>query len=58
MAGSKQEIADGPKAINVPAKLEDNPAYSLIINNLVPGLVYEIKVSVSFSVIVYRFYYD
>ena len=42
---SKEEIADGPKVINVSVKQEVNPAYSLIINDLVPGLRYEIKVS-------------
>jgi hypothetical protein len=43
---TKTEIAilDGPKIINVPAKLDRNPAYSLVIGDLVPGLTYEVKV--------------
>ena len=47
MQETKAEIAilDGPKIINVPAKLDRNPAYSLVISDLVPGLTYEVKVN-------------
>ena len=41
----EKEILDGPKFITVPAKLDGNAAYSLLISDLVPGLTYEIKVS-------------
>ena len=39
------EIADGPKVINVPVKEGENPVYTIIINDLVAGLSYVIKVS-------------
>ena len=44
-ASNQIEIADGPKVINVPAKGGENPVYTIIINDLVAGLSYVIKVS-------------
>lgn len=45
----KIDILDGPKVIDVPAKEGRNPVYTLIINDLVAGLVYDIKVSSTHS---------
>lgn len=45
----KIEILDGPEVINVSAKVGENPVYNLIINDLVDGLAYDIKVSSTHS---------
>ena len=52
----EKEILDGPKIITVPAKLDGNPAYSLLISDLVPGLTYEIKVSYPIELLFKRVY--
>ena len=41
---NEEKILDGPNIVNIPAKLDRNPGYSIVINDLVLGLAYEIKV--------------
>lgn len=50
---SAKNIIDGPKVINVPAKVGENPVYTVVISDLVAGLTYEIKV-ISKSIIIIR----